>query len=124
MGDLLGTAGVAGEGPAAPLWLTRVFGFRRHTVIDWENGLIAHAALSLGPVAIVMLGSIQNDTFGLRVPRETRCGLVGCACGTRSNPWDVAAGALSVRRLSGGFAGQGGLPGPRGRVRLDVFPPR
>ncbi|WP_433478766.1 VOC family protein [Spirillospora sp. CA-142024] len=58
------------DAPAMIEWLTRVFGFRRHTVIEGENGLIAHAELTLGPDAIVMLGSIQNDTFGLRVPRE------------------------------------------------------
>lgn len=58
------------DAPAMIEWLVRVFGFERHTVIDGENGLIAHAELTLGSDAIVMLGSIQNDTFGLRVPRE------------------------------------------------------
>ena len=58
------------DAPAMIEWLCRVFGFTRHTVIDGDNGLIAHAELTLGSDAIVMLGSIQNDTFGLRVPRE------------------------------------------------------
>jgi uncharacterized glyoxalase superfamily protein PhnB len=58
------------DAPAVIEWLCRVFGFTRHTVIDGDNGLIAHAELTLGSDAIVMLGSIQNDTFGLRVPRE------------------------------------------------------
>jgi uncharacterized glyoxalase superfamily protein PhnB len=58
------------DAPGMIKWLCRVFGFEPHTVIDGDNGLIAHAELTLGADAIVMLGSIQNDTFGLRVPRE------------------------------------------------------
>jgi uncharacterized glyoxalase superfamily protein PhnB len=58
------------DAPAMIEWLCRVFGFTRHTVIEGDNGLIVHAEVTLGSGAIVMLGSIQNDTFGLRVPRE------------------------------------------------------
>ncbi|WP_245681779.1 VOC family protein [Actinomadura kijaniata] len=58
------------DAPAMIDWLCRVFGFERHAVIDGDGGLITHAELTLGADAVVMLGSIQNDTFGLRVPRE------------------------------------------------------
>lgn len=58
------------DAPAMIEWLGRTFGFDQGTVLPGENGLIAHAELTLGGDAIVMLGSIQNDTLGLRVPRE------------------------------------------------------
>lgn len=58
------------DAPAMIDWLCHAFGFTRHTVIPGDNGLITHAELTFGADAVVMLGSIQNDTFGLRVPRE------------------------------------------------------
>jgi uncharacterized glyoxalase superfamily protein PhnB len=58
------------DAPAMIEWLCRVFGFTRHSVIKGDNGLIVHAEVTLGSGAIVMLGSIQNDRFGLRVPRD------------------------------------------------------
>jgi uncharacterized glyoxalase superfamily protein PhnB len=51
-------------------WLCNAFGFEKHAVVDGEDGRISHAELTLGGDAIVMLGSIQNDTLGLRVPSE------------------------------------------------------
>jgi uncharacterized glyoxalase superfamily protein PhnB len=42
----------------------------KHAIYDGQDGRLAHAELKLGPDAIVMLGSIQNDTLGLRVPLD------------------------------------------------------
>jgi len=43
---------------------------RKHAIDDGQDGRVAHAELTLGADAIVMLGSIQNDTLGLRVPLD------------------------------------------------------
>jgi uncharacterized glyoxalase superfamily protein PhnB len=56
------------DAQAAIEWLCRAFGFQQHAVYDGPDGRVAHAELKLGPDAIVMLGSIQHDTLGLRVP--------------------------------------------------------
>lgn len=92
------------DAPAMIEWLVRVFGFERHTVIDGENGLIAHAELTLGSDAIVMLGSIQNDTFGLRVPREigAMTGGVYAAVEDAKAHYEhaVAAGAEIIQELT------------------------
>jgi uncharacterized glyoxalase superfamily protein PhnB len=55
---------------AAVDWLCRAFKFEKHLVVDGEDGLLAHAELGLGPHALVMVGSIKNDTLGLRVPED------------------------------------------------------
>lgn len=53
---------------AAIEWLCRAFGFEKHATYDGQDGKVAHTELTLGADAIVMLGSIQHDTLGLRVP--------------------------------------------------------
>lgn len=53
---------------AAIEWLCRAFGFEKHATYDGQDGRAAHTELTLGADAIVMLGSIQHDTLGLRVP--------------------------------------------------------
>lgn len=44
-------------------WLCRVFGFKKHLVVQGENDSIAHAQLTLGN-AMIMLGSASNDEYG------------------------------------------------------------
>ncbi|GAA1597097.1 hypothetical protein GCM10009678_93700 [Actinomadura kijaniata] len=47
--------------------LSPIIGYRdAPAMIDGDGGLIAHAGLTLGAGAVVILGSIRNDTFGLR----------------------------------------------------------
>jgi uncharacterized glyoxalase superfamily protein PhnB len=55
---------------AAIEWLCCAFGFEKHAIYDGQDGRVAHAELTLGADAIVMLGSIQHDTLGLRVPLD------------------------------------------------------
>src|SRR6266571_3067865 len=55
---------------AAIEWLCRAFGFDKHAIYDGQDGRVAHAELTLGQDAIVMLGSIQNDSLGLRAPLD------------------------------------------------------
>lgn len=52
-------------------WLERAFGFRRHAVYE-EDGMVAHAQLSLGS-AMIMLGTARDDDFGCLVgPPDTQ----------------------------------------------------
>lgn len=55
---------------AAIEFLCTAFGFTRHTVMDGGDGLVLHAELRLGPGVIVMVGSVQYDTLGMRVPDD------------------------------------------------------
>jgi uncharacterized glyoxalase superfamily protein PhnB len=58
------------DAPAAVEWLCRAFGFREYLRVDGPDDTLVHAELAVGPDAMVMVGSIQNDIFGLRVPAE------------------------------------------------------
>ncbi|MGH9633176.1 MAG: VOC family protein [Bryobacteraceae bacterium] len=51
--------------PAAIEWLSKVFGFEKHLVVDGPNGTIVHAELSFGN-GMIMLGSVleKNSEFG------------------------------------------------------------
>lgn len=44
-------------------WLCDTFGFRRHLLVEDEDGGIAHAQLTLGS-GMIMLGSWRDDDFG------------------------------------------------------------
>ena len=57
------------DAPAAIEWLERAFGFERHMVIEGEGGRIEHAELRVGS-GMVMLGSVREDAFNVRVPRD------------------------------------------------------
>jgi uncharacterized glyoxalase superfamily protein PhnB len=53
------------DAPRMIEWLCSAFGFKRHLVVDDDQGGIAHAQLTLGP-GMIMLGSARsgNDHFG------------------------------------------------------------
>ena len=51
------------DAPGAVDFLCRAFGFREHFVVPGEEGLIAHAQLTLGG-NMIMLGSARDDDFG------------------------------------------------------------
>jgi len=57
------------DAPAAIEWLVKVFGFEKQMVVPGSNGSVAHAQLKIGP-GIVMLGSSQQDQYGMKTPRE------------------------------------------------------
>jgi len=42
-------------------WLSDVFGFERHLVVDGEHGTVAHAELALDG-AMIMLGSVRGGS--------------------------------------------------------------
>jgi uncharacterized glyoxalase superfamily protein PhnB len=44
-------------------WLCEAFGFERRMVIDGDDGIIAHAELTLGN-GMIMLGTARDDAFG------------------------------------------------------------
>jgi uncharacterized glyoxalase superfamily protein PhnB len=53
------------DAPRMIEWLCSAFGFKRHLVVDDDQGGIAHAQLILGP-GMIMLGSARSgdDQFG------------------------------------------------------------
>jgi uncharacterized glyoxalase superfamily protein PhnB len=53
------------DAPRMIEWLCSAFGFKRHLVVDDDQGGIAHAQLTLGP-GMIMLGSARSgdDQFG------------------------------------------------------------
>lgn len=51
------------DAPAAIDWLGRAFGFAPRMVVDGEQGMIAHAELTLGD-AMIMLGSVRPAAPG------------------------------------------------------------
>jgi uncharacterized glyoxalase superfamily protein PhnB len=51
------------DAPAAIEFLCNVFGFEKHLVVPGENGIIAHAQLTLGN-GMIMLGSVRDNEFG------------------------------------------------------------
>jgi uncharacterized glyoxalase superfamily protein PhnB len=53
------------DAPAAIDWLVQTFGFEKQMVVPGENGVIAHAQLSIGP-SVVMLGSARGRAGGER----------------------------------------------------------
>lgn len=55
--------------PAAIEWLVRAFGFEKQMVVDGPDDTIAHAQLTFGP-GIIMLGSMRDDEFRMRCPRD------------------------------------------------------
>ena len=57
------------DAPAASDWLCRVLGFSRHLVVPGDEGVVAHAQLTLGD-GMIMLGSERGDAHGqvIRVP--------------------------------------------------------
>jgi uncharacterized glyoxalase superfamily protein PhnB len=91
--------------PAAIDWLCRVFGFERQTVIEGENGTIAHAELTLGN-GMIMLGTGKDDEFGrgFKSPQELG-GIETCSLyivvpdADAAHARAVAAGAVVVRPL-------------------------
>jgi uncharacterized glyoxalase superfamily protein PhnB len=91
--------------PAAIDWLATVFGFKRQTVIEGENGVIHHAELILGN-AMVMLGTGRDDDFGrlFKTPAELgsveTCRLyIVVADADAAHARAVAAGAVVVQPL-------------------------
>jgi uncharacterized glyoxalase superfamily protein PhnB len=57
------------DAPAAIAWLAKAFGFTEHAVYPGPDGTIAHAELALG-AGIIMLGSMKDDAFGMKSPRD------------------------------------------------------
>jgi uncharacterized glyoxalase superfamily protein PhnB len=57
------------DAPAAIAWLGKAFGFTEHAVYPGPDGTIAHAELALG-AGIIMLGSMKDDAFGMKSPRD------------------------------------------------------
>ncbi len=53
----------------AMAFLERAFGFERHFVVPGEGDTIAHAQLRLG-TSLLMIGSVRDDRFGMKTPRE------------------------------------------------------
>jgi uncharacterized glyoxalase superfamily protein PhnB len=49
------------DAPALIDWLERAFGFRRRLVVPGESGAVAHAELSLGDDAVIMVGSAKPE---------------------------------------------------------------
>ncbi|HEV8629967.1 MAG TPA: VOC family protein [Thermoanaerobaculia bacterium] len=65
---------------AAIAWLTAALGFTEKAIHDAPDGSVGHAELRFGD-GLVMLGSANDDAFGIRPPRElggatTACSLV------------------------------------------------
>lgn len=74
------------DAPKMIEWLCDVFGFKKHLVIEDEEGGIAHAQLILAN-SMIMLGSARDDEFGkLQSPPST----LG---GTTQSPYIVVADA-------------------------------
>ena len=57
------------DGEAAIEWLARAFGFEKVVSYPGPDGTIAHAELAFGP-GTIMLGSMKEDRFGFKSPRE------------------------------------------------------
>ena len=90
------------DAPAAIEWLCRVFGFDRHLVVAGADGAIAHAQLSFGN-GMVMLGSVREDEFGIRLKQpdeiggaETQCAYVIVSDADAMYQRAVAAGVKIV----------------------------
>ena len=49
------------DATAAIEWLCNAFGFEKHLIVPGENGIIAHAELTLGNI-MIMTGSQQHDS--------------------------------------------------------------
>lgn len=50
------------DAPRALAWLCEAFGFRRHLVIEGDDGRIEHAQLTFGP-GMIMLGRVREDDY-------------------------------------------------------------
>lgn len=50
-------------------WLGNVFGFEVHSLMDAEDGTVAHAELRFGP-GIIMVGEARDDALGVKSPLE------------------------------------------------------
>ncbi len=50
-------------------WLGLAFGFEVHSLMDAEDGTVAHAELKLGP-GIIMVGEARDDALGVKSPNE------------------------------------------------------
>lgn len=57
------------DAPAAIEWLCHTFGFVEGLNVPGPGGIVAHAELSLGS-GVVMVGSMKDDTLGMKTPRE------------------------------------------------------
>lgn len=57
------------DAAAAIDWLARAFGFTELMRVPGPDGGIAHAELRVGD-GVVMLGSFDDDRYGVRSPRE------------------------------------------------------
>jgi uncharacterized glyoxalase superfamily protein PhnB len=72
------------DAPAAIEWLERAFGFRRKLVVPGPDGTIVHAELELstadGGWGVVMLGSLKDDEFPFRTPRQLGGQMTQCVC--------------------------------------------
>jgi uncharacterized glyoxalase superfamily protein PhnB len=91
--------------PAAIDWFCKVFGFERHAVYEGENGVIAHAELTLGG-GMIMLGSQKDDEYGRRFKSpeelggtETSSAYLVVSDADAVHARAVAAGAQVVRPL-------------------------
>ena len=57
------------DAPAAIRFLVEAFGFVEKLVVPGEDGAIAHAELTFGN-GMVMVGSLREDDFALRPPKQ------------------------------------------------------
>jgi uncharacterized glyoxalase superfamily protein PhnB len=51
-------------------WLEKAFGFKRQMVVPGPNGTVTHAQLIFDGGAILILGSLKDDEFRYKSPRE------------------------------------------------------
>jgi len=93
------------DAQAAIEWLCNIIGFERHAVFPGENGMIAHAELTLDG-GMIMLGSERDDEFGrgFKSPGElggveTRSAYVTVPDADAVYARAVAAGATIVRPI-------------------------
>lgn len=61
------------DAPAALDWLCQVFGFSRQLVVPGEDGLIAHAQLTLGG-GMIMVGSTYDNAYGRHIAQPDELG--------------------------------------------------
>lgn len=92
--------------PAIIDWLSKIFGFERHTVYQGANGSIEHAELKLNG-GMIMLGSMKDDEHGLRFKSpeelggvETSSAYVVVEDADAAYKRAVDAGATVVRALA------------------------
>lgn len=57
------------DAPAAVEWLGKAFGFETLEVVPGPDDTIIHAEMMFGS-GIIMLGSMKNDGFGMKSPKD------------------------------------------------------